>query len=750
MKRRRGKGLFLILCIENDVLLKRIQNLNIWEESDTIINTQSQSLKLSGDALQADLLVVDSYYSTNNFNLLNVVRSKIPNTTSVVIMNSGFASAANPGMKFDFTFHEDNQELPGFSDLISKLRNPAAAWPVASEFPADTVFNAILKNMAEGFMYVDNDDTIIYANEQFYNMLGYSQNELIGKQGYKFLIADEDRDILLEKNKARRRNVSDHYEIRMVKKNGELLWVSVIGTPVTNAEGEVIGSVGIISDIHSTKKSETVLRRSTGILNTMLTNISIALLETDASGNVVFIEGKAIENVGVNTSDTLGKNISELFKGVNLYLSTGETVPMEIVMERVLQGEYINGYTEYVGYNFENYLTPLFNDNGMVAGSVIFSLDVTERMTFLNKIRETEDKYQTLVENINDIIVSINRDYRIDYISPVVKRMLGYEPDEMMGAPVQEYIFVSDALPFRDGVMAVFTGIARPIEFRAVTKMGTIKWLRASLRPQYLNGRIISAQGIFSDVTEQKDMEDKLILARDRAQEVSRLKSYFLANMSHELRTPMIGILGYAEILQDELKDDETKRMAETIFASGNRLLETLNLILDLSKIESGKLEIINVDINIRAEIDNCIATFATSAAKKGLYLTFYPGEPVSLKLDKRLFRDTMNNLLSNALKFTHIGGITVAVNTEEEEEKKFLAIAVTDTGIGIPERSKSLIFEEFRQVSQGYGREYEGTGLGLSVSKKFVESMGGKIIVESIEGSGSTFTLIFPMENEG
>ncbi len=748
MENEKESGLKIILCLEDESFAAKLKSAGIFDTSDSVINTQSQSLKVSGEAGMADVIIVDETFEQNNHYLLGVILSKFKSCPVSYFTGRRSPEGADPGKAgYDFIYTADDDGMKQFRERIAAIRQRKNNNNNLPPLPPQIVFNAILKNMAEGFMYVDNDDAILYVNDQFCNMVGYTYEELIGQKGYTLLIAEEDRDMLLQKNEARTKNVSDHYEIRMIKKSGAVIWVAVIGTPVTNQEGAVIGSVGIISDITATKRSEAFLRRSSGLLNTLLTHVTVALLEVDKEGRVVYSAGRVFENIGLTDADIVGKKFDDLFGSLDIYFLTGKTIKVSEVTQRLLAGEFVYGFSDFKGYYFENYFTPLYSNAGTPAGGVIFAFDVTERKTIQKKMRETEDKYQTLVENINDIIISINRDYNIDFISPVVTRMLGYEPGEMTGMPVQEYIFAPDSLPFRDGVMAVFTGITRPIEFRAITKMGTMKWLRASLRPHYENGRIISAQGVFSDVHEKKDMEQKLILAKERAEEVSRLKSYFLANMSHELRTPMIGILGYAEILQEELTDDETQKMAATIFASGNRLLETLNLILDLSKIESGKLEIIKTDFDVRDEIRGCIATFAKTADKRGLTLELQGDANPKLHLDKRLFRDTINNLLSNAIKFTHIGGVTVEYYIEKRESKENVVIMVTDTGIGIPERSQTLIFEEFRQVSQGYGREYEGTGLGLSVSKKFVESMGGTIKVKSIQGKGSTFTVTFPVK---
>lgn len=242
--------------------------------------------------------------------------------------------------------------------------------------------------------------------------------------------------------------------------------------------------------------------------------------------------------------------------------------------------------------------------------------------------------------------------------------------------------------------------------------------------------------------------DEELISAKNKAEEMNRLKTNFLANMSHELRTPMVGIMGYTEILKREVTSPELKDMSSEIYDSANRLLGTLNLILDLSKIEANKSDIRMEVIDVGSVTLNQIKTFEELTKKKNLYLesNIKIGEIYSL-LDERIFRQIINNLINNAIKFTNKGGVIVNVGREMINDEEKVVIRVSDTGIGIPEDSLDIIFEEFRQVSEGYDRGFEGSGLGLSITQKFVQIMNGNISVESKMGSGSTFIVSFPVD---
>lgn len=246
------------------------------------------------------------------------------------------------------------------------------------------------------------------------------------------------------------------------------------------------------------------------------------------------------------------------------------------------------------------------------------------------------------------------------------------------------------------------------------------------------------------DITNLIKTQEELFKAKERAEELNKAKSYFFANMSHELRTPLVGILGFAELLADELEDNpELAKMAKLITNSANRLKETLNLILSISKLEAGKLDIKLSQKDIIPIVKNSFTLFEQSCRNKGLnYELETPDTEVICKIDGNLLQNVIDNLINNAIKFTSNGGVTVKVYVENQLAK----IDVIDTGIGIPDESQSIIWEDFRQVSEGLNRSFEGTGLGLTIVKKFTELMNGKVYLESKVGIGSKFTIELPM----
>ncbi len=243
-------------------------------------------------------------------------------------------------------------------------------------------------------------------------------------------------------------------------------------------------------------------------------------------------------------------------------------------------------------------------------------------------------------------------------------------------------------------------------------------------------------------LTRVQEHQAVLVAAKEAAEEMARLKSTFLANMNHEIRTPLAGILGYAQILEEELADPMHREMAQVIKQSGQRLLDTLDSLLYMSCLEAGTVRVQHRELDVVASTQTVIDELTPLARAKKLKLTLQSSESV-LKtcVDEDLWRRLVKNLVHNAIKFTEEGEVTVSLEGDAET----IQLQVVDTGIGIPEELQSVIFEEFKQASSGLSRDYEGSGLGLSIVQRIVRLLNGQIYVESQPGIGSIFTVIIP-----
>lgn len=372
----------------------------------------------------------------------------------------------------------------------------------------------------------------------------------------------------------------------------------------------------------------------------------------------------------------------------------------------------------------------------------------------LSSLKESEERLSIIADTTNAVLYRKYTGSQYDYINPAVEKLTGYSPDEINNigfASIVEKIEEADGKEVnREELKSNQKKIVNEFhaDYLIRTKDGSSKWLADVSYPWFDdNGALIGSLGILMDITQRKEMVQELITAKNKAEEMNKVKSSFLSNMSHELRTPLISILGFSEILADELENPDYIKMVNSIAFAGERLKRTLNTILDLSKVEANEIVLLIEEQNVVELVQNNAIMFLGPAQKKGLYLNVVALHTnLTANIDKRIFLEILNNLLSNAIIYTETGGITVEIGQEKVNGKDWLCVSVADTGKGVDKKDFGLIFEEFRQVSEGFSRTHEGTGLGLTLVKKYVDLMGGVITLESELGVGSTFTVKVPL----
>jgi PAS domain S-box-containing protein len=354
-------------------------------------------------------------------------------------------------------------------------------------------------------------------------------------------------------------------------------------------------------------------------------------------------------------------------------------------------------------------------------------------------------KLSMVVEQSPVSVVMTDINGTITYVNKKFMEISGYPFHEIIGqnsrilktgyTTPEEYQNLWTTI--RNGI--VWTG-----ELYNKKKNGDFFWESVLISPlKNSDGTIIGYAAVKEDITQRKQMMYELIKAKERAEEMNKIKDAFFANMSHELRTPMIGIMGFSEVIFDSTKDPETRAMLETIQNSAARLTQTLNLILEVSKLESQVREVVYSYVDVFHIIDTVKIQFEKETAKKKLdFVIHSPLPECKIETDEGMITQIITQLISNAIKYTNTGRVSVSV----ESDGVLVTLKITDTGIGIPKEKQSLIWQEFRQVSEGFSRKYEGIGLGLTVVKKFVELLKGDITLESEENKGTTFTVSIPV----
>jgi PAS domain S-box-containing protein len=372
------------------------------------------------------------------------------------------------------------------------------------------------------------------------------------------------------------------------------------------------------------------------------------------------------------------------------------------------------------------------------------------------ELSESRLKWRALVEAIPQIVWATGPAGEADYISPRASEYTGLPPAELQAGRWLAAAHPADrARATATWQAALASDSAYDAEFRLRSKDNDYRWFRAIGMPvRNASGEITRWLGTCSDIEDQKRSEEileaavtrrtmELAEARDRAEAATRAKSQFLAAMSHEIRTPMNGVIGMANHMLDTELTSQQRCYIETIRSSGDALLTVINDILDLSKIEAGRLDLERTQFDLSTLIEEAMELVGAQAASKNLRLLCKMEDSIPLDLigDPARLRQIMINLLSNAVKFTAEGSVTLAVTREANQNKlTMLRFAVRDTGIGLTPRQQSGLFEAFRQGDLSTARRFGGTGLGLAISKRLVEMMGGSIGVSSQLGEGSTF----------
>lgn len=373
--------------------------------------------------------------------------------------------------------------------------------------------------------------------------------------------------------------------------------------------------------------------------------------------------------------------------------------------------------------------------------------EIEERNRVNAELSESERRIRDILTNLNLIALILDVNGNVVFCNNYLLKITGWTQEEIINKNwFDNFLPEDERVKVREMFFSnIQNGKITPHFENAILdyagKKRTISWNNTILKD--INGNLIGVASIGEDITDRKEAEEKLRKAKEEAESANKAKSVFLANTSHELRTPLVAILGFAELLINKSTDQFTREKAQFIYESGNRLLETLNALLDLSSIEANKLDVNLMPVEVISLISEVKNLYGELAKRKNLDLKVYcTRKKIYSITDEKLLRQILNNLLSNAIKYTEKGEITISVYIEKGD---WVSIRVSDTGIGIPKEFLSVIFEPFRQVSEGLSRKYEGTGLGLSITKHFVEAIGGTISVQSELGKGSTFEVKIP-----
>jgi len=479
------------------------------------------------------------------------------------------------------------------------------------------------------------------------------------------------------------------------------------------------------------------------------------LISTAEDGKIVEVNETFSLITGYGREEAIGKTTQEL--GLWQHNTDREWVVNDIK----IYGQFLNREVKLNRKSGEEFI-------GLISGSVISlndkphiisnTQDVTEKYLAEEKVKASEEKYRTLTETTPNIILMHDFNGIITYINRAGLKLIQLPEKEIIGKSIKQ--FVPDALfeEVKERQKLRLQGFTDTLEYKTAftTTDGRLLKIKVVSAPIIKNGKMESFLLVAHDITELENNLIELTKAKETAEEMNKIKSYFFANMSHELRTPFVGILGYTQIIGDKLANPdengtldnaELATMINRIMFSSERLMHTLNEILDFSKLEFQQVKVNISEFELNFILDDVCKTFNKTAWNKNLEI-FCKGLPDNPQIlsDEKMLRSILVNLVSNAVKYTPEGKIIISIDIIVKEKKTHLKLSVSDTGIGIPLNKRQAVWEAFRQVSEGHGRSFEGTGLGLTITKEYVTMLNGEISLESEEGEGSVFTVILPV----
>ena len=528
--------------------------------------------------------------------------------------------------------------------------------------------------------------------------------------------------------------------------NEQDTWVSTTKVPIRDRDGRIKGTCGISRDITEYYRAQQAVRDSEAKWRSLVESAPDIISTMDLDCRLTFVN-RFPANLGLTTQDIVGKSIFDflaeeyherLREACVRVIETGEVATYEV------QGQ-------MSGYWYASCLGAIKREE-QVVGFVMTSTDITDRKQAEIELQRSEERFRRAVLNAPLPIMIHSEDGEVLQISRAWTELTGYtHADIPTVSKWLEQTSSKEAEAIKAHLAQLYRSTERVAEgeYEVFTKFGEKQiWeFSSSLLGELPDNRHLGIS-MALNVTERIRTQKVMQQAKETAEYASRAKSDFLANMSHELRTPLNAIIGFAEILRDELVGSvnaEQKECVNDIHISGQHLLEMINDILDLSKIEAGKMVLQLEKFSVVEAVEEVNAIIAALAVKKNLDLNLTCNQNCTIEADRIKFKQIFYNLLSNAVKFTPNGG---KVTTKLEVVETELCAQVIDTGIGISKADQAKLFAPFTQIDTSESRRYGGTGLGLTLTQRLISLHGGEISIRSQEGKGSNFTLRIPLQH--
>lgn len=616
-----------------------------------------------------------------------------------------------------------------------------------SKFITDHLFDVVWTQ--------DINFNLIFVSKSIYNQRGFTSDE------YAKLSLEETMtpaSVQFAKKLISSVNLKQHtaenpivYTAEYYKKDGSTMFGESIAFSISE-NGKIKSIYGVTRDVTDRIKNLRKINEQKSELQTVLNNTDEMIASIDLEYKIVTMNeaNKARIKQRIGKDPKIGDPILDYVQPDNV----GELKKLfKQIINRKRSGFQHIFTTNYENRDeyFETSLKPIILDNDEVIGISVFVKDITAAIITQQTLEESESRLLRITDTTLEGIWEYNIDSNTLYLSERLKKITGYRGKndlEEFKTYIKTVIDKDNYEKYKHQIINQ-TSVGKSFGFEILinTLENNELWLQVkAFVSNNLKGEPVLISGLMLDITDRKLQETALRIAKESAEEMNRLKSSFIANMSHEVRTPLNGMLGVSQLLEEMDIPEDVKYYLRLQKESGFRLLDTINNIMSLSRLEAktNQQELKPLDLN--NYIRNQLEPFEIMAKQKNIELEFIPGKDViMLPLNEHLFYQVFNNLVGNAIKFTPKGLIKIYTDSDDT----FARFTVVDTGVGIKKENKDSIFEAFVQESTGTDRKFEGSGLGLAIVKKYVEWSGGTISVESKKGVGSIFTLNLPLSKQ-
>ena len=613
-------------------------------------------------------------------------------------------------------------------------------------------FHTLTEVSPVGIFRTDLTGATTYVNQRWTQIVGISYEQSMGS-GWYIAIHPEDRiKIFDEWKKVTAEKLRSLLEYRFIKPDGSIVWVIGQATPETNAEDEIIGFIGTITDITQRKQAEDKFVKTSKKMEAIIEAIPDMMFEIDLQGTIYNYHSPNNHLLLVPREQFIKRNIFEILPKNAAEISFSAL--KEANEKGYSRGKQYSLELNKGKYWFELSLAPMKEDEKKEKHFIVLSRDITEQKIANEAMLKNKERYRGVLDNLEAGIVVHDASGIIIMCNSKSAELLGYSKAELMSENQEtlNWNFLNEdysEMKVEDYPISKILNSKKPIKNFPVgiiePKNQSIVWFLVNGFPMFDdNGEIQEVVTSFIDVTKQKMMNYEIQKAKELAETASKSKTDFLANMSHEIRTPLNGIIGFTSLLMDSNLEQNEREYMLTINESAITLMDIVNDILDFSKIEAGKLELKPEETNLFALTNQVVSLFKYQANQKqiDLVLDIDPNVPQFLFTDSLRLKQIIINLIGNAVKFTQKGKIKLEIKTILPLEDHFvnLYFSVKDTGIGIHPKNLDKIFHSFEQEDNSTSRQFGGTGLGLTISNQLLALMNSSLELESTYGEGSNF----------